>query len=189
MEFDRGGFEVIEWKKIDGYDHCYEVSNTGVVRNTDYRGTGNVRYLKPQIHYKGYLRVGLSIDGKQRHMRIHRLVAMAFLPNDQNKPQVNHIDENKRNNNSENLEWCTNKENVNHGSASKRMAESHRKAGTYQKLRELKSKPVKRTSLCGKVKVFPSLVSVEDDGFNKSSVASAMKRKNNVYRSYKWQYV
>ena len=64
---------------------------------------------------KGYERVNLKKDGIEKTMQVHRLVALAFLPNPQNKPEVNHIDENKENNNVDNLEWVTSKENANYG--------------------------------------------------------------------------
>ena len=62
----------------------------------------------------GYKIVWMNIKGKQKHYYLHRLIAEAFIPNPDNKPQVNHIDGNKTNNNVENLEWVTSKENVHH---------------------------------------------------------------------------
>ena len=72
------------------------------------------RYLKPQKNKNGYLKVRVNIEGKKMSFSIHREVAKAFIPNPENKPQVNHIDGNKGNNCVDNLEWCTNQENVNH---------------------------------------------------------------------------
>lgn len=102
------------WKFIKGYEGKYEVSNLGKVRSLDYSHTGLSKELKLNVNQKGYEYVVLCINGKTKYKLVHRLVLDAFLPNYFNKPQVNHIDGNKRNNKVENLEWCTAKENVHH---------------------------------------------------------------------------
>lgn len=99
----------VEWKLIEGFDGIYSVSNYGEVRNNR---TGKL--MKPRKNEKGYLRIGLTTNGKQKCMRVHRLVAQAFIPNPENKPEVNHIDFNKENNCVNNLEWVTCKENSDH---------------------------------------------------------------------------
>lgn len=99
----------VEWKLIEGFDGIYSVSNYGEVRNNK---TG--RLMKPIKNEKGYLRVGLTTNGKLKCMRVHRLVAQAFIHNPDNKPEVNHIDFNKENNCVSNLEWVTGKENTKH---------------------------------------------------------------------------
>ena len=104
-----------QWKDIAGYEN-YEVSTCGNVRN---KKTG--RLLKP-INKRGYNTVKLRKNGADKRLSIHRLVAETFIENPYNKPQVNHIDENKRNNIVENLEWCTNKENANHGTRNRRIS-------------------------------------------------------------------
>lgn len=97
------------WKDIEGYEDLYEVSDEGNVRN---KNTG--RILKPNKTHKGYLYVNLCKDGISKHKLIHRLVAQAFIPNPLNLLEVNHIDENKTNNNVENLEFCSRQYNVNY---------------------------------------------------------------------------
>lgn len=99
-------------------DDCYAVSNKGRVKSLARdvsNHTGIIhkpeRILKQQTDRKGYARVSL---GKRKNLAVHRLVAKAFIPNPQNKPQVNHIDGNKKNNCVENLEWCNNQENQIH---------------------------------------------------------------------------
>ncbi len=94
-----------KWKKIDGFDKYY-VSNRGRVKN---KKTGRV--LKPCVSSWGYLRHTLSLNGVTSVVRVHRLMALAFIPNPENKPTVNHIDGNKTNNSLDNLEWATYSEN------------------------------------------------------------------------------
>lgn len=102
------------WSSIEGYDY-YLVSNKGRVKSLKYLGHKGVeRILKPCVDGKGYLRIGLTKDGKKATMKVHRLVATAFIPKSYGKTEVNHIDGNKTNNAVENLEWCTTHENIQH---------------------------------------------------------------------------
>lgn len=109
-----------EWRAIPGYEGYYEVSSLGNVRSLDKEIKANLvnneyvnrtgRILK-QKEVKGYKTVSLCVDYEATTWRVHRLVAMAFIPNPDSKPQVNHIDGNPSNNCVNNLEWCTAKEN------------------------------------------------------------------------------
>ena len=96
------------WKDIEGFEQ-YQVSTWGRIRN---KHTGVL--LKPYYNKKGYLKVGLSKNGKSHKFRVNRLVAMAFIPNIFDLPQVNHKDGNKANNSFTNLEWVTDEENKRH---------------------------------------------------------------------------
>lgn len=89
-------------------DTNYKVDQFGIVYGL------NGKPLKPATDKKGYLRVGLTINKKLCTKKVHRLVATEFIPNPNNKPCVNHIDGNKKNNNISNLEWVTYKENTEH---------------------------------------------------------------------------
>ena len=94
-----------EWRDIDGYDGMYQVSDIGRVRSLKY---GKVRVLKPQKDNGGYLFVNLYRDRKMKHFLVHRLVAQAFIQNDdETKTQINHINEVKSENRVSNLEWCS----------------------------------------------------------------------------------
>lgn len=110
------------WKPIRGHEGLYAVSNLGRVKSLSTwmttKGGGlrksSSRILKPLSDFDGYYFVTLCKEGRQKHCRIHRLVAEAFLDNPEEWPQVNHVDGNKSNNRVENLEWCTAKENISH---------------------------------------------------------------------------
>lgn len=109
--------EVETFVKIDGFEN-YEVSNLGRVRNIE-----SGRVLKPRLHRDGYLVHGLYGYDKRKFLFLHRIIATAFIDNPEEKPCVNHIDENKLNNDLSNLEWCTVRENNIHGTRIKRIAE------------------------------------------------------------------
>lgn len=100
-----------QWKAIKGTNGDIEVSNYGRIRS-NLRTHGFI--LKAQKDNKGYLRISVTLNRTKQRYKVHRAVAMAFIPNPNNLPQVNHIDGNKENNSSFNLEWCTNKENARH---------------------------------------------------------------------------
>ena len=97
------------YKVLQGSYDCYAVSNLGNVKNlrTNY-------VLQPSIRKDGYKSVLLSKDGKKMSIRVHQLVAMYFLPKDEGRPHINHINGIKHDNRAENLEWVTHKENMVH---------------------------------------------------------------------------
>lgn len=97
------------WKVVEDLPR-YEISNHGRLRNKE---TGRV--LKTHVSKLGYEEINIRFNNTLHFRSIHRLVAKAFIQNPENKPEVNHIDENKLNNTVENLEWVTRKENLNHG--------------------------------------------------------------------------
>ena len=99
-----------EWRDIPGSESFYQVSNLGNVRSIRFN---KVRNMKSWDSH-GYRAVELCINNNRYTVRVHQLVALAFIPNPENKPEVNHKDRNRSNNNVENLEWVTQSENVAH---------------------------------------------------------------------------
>lgn len=108
-----------QWRFIKGFEYRYSVSTLGRVR-AETRICFNNRYgyytlkpklLKPCLNNKSYLTVTLAKNGRSFPRLVHRLVAEAFLLNPDNKPQINHIDGDRTNNNVDNLEWCSQSEN------------------------------------------------------------------------------
>jgi hypothetical protein len=104
------------WLPIIGYENCYKISNQGQVKSLSrsIRRTTPEKILKLQFNTKGYQMVTLYNETGRKQHAIQRLVAKAFIPNPENKPQVNHIDGDKTNNSVDNLEWSTSKENLDH---------------------------------------------------------------------------
>lgn len=111
----------------------YQVSNLGRVKSlvrTSFHSKGYVvqykeKILKQSFEKNGYVRIGLSRDGKTKSYYVHVLVASAFILNPDNLPEVNHIDENKMNNSVENLEWCNHSYNSNHGTRAERISKAN----------------------------------------------------------------
>lgn len=100
------------WKDVVGFEEYFQVSNLG---NVFSKRTNKI--LKQFIHDSGYVYLSTKIGGRNGKcycFKVHRLVAEAFIPNPDNKPEVNHIDLNKLNNFADNLEWSTSKENTKH---------------------------------------------------------------------------
>ena len=156
----------------------YQVSNLGNVRSLNYNKTKKIQHLKKVVNNKkGYLAVGLSKKGIFKIKTVHRLVAETFISNPNNLPQVNHIDENKLNNSVTNLEWCTNKYNINYGTRKERISEKKGRKiiqldkddniikvwnGTCQASRELK--------------------------INEGNIWEACNNKRKTAGKYKWKY-
>ncbi|MBS7066772.1 MAG: HNH endonuclease [Lactococcus lactis] len=119
---------TIEWRDIEGFEGQYMVSNTGLVKSLKGKTERIMKPRRKKIIKKdgsvelSYEELVLSNGGVPQSKLVHRLVAQAFIPNTENKPEVNHIDEDKGNNSVENLEWNTHEENSNHGTKNIRSA-------------------------------------------------------------------
>lgn len=111
------------WKDIKGYENIYQVNEKGEIKSLDrfiVKSNGVKEFKKGKFisstHNKrsNYLECHLSMNGKRKCYKVHRLVAETFIPNPSNHPVVNHKDGNRLNNNVDNLEWCTYSENLKH---------------------------------------------------------------------------
>lgn len=165
-----------EWGFPEGFKGIIEVSNTGRIINHNYRGRGLAKEIKPYLHH-GYFYISINIQGKPRTIGVHRLVAMAFIPNPENLPFVNHKDENPQNNNVDNLEWCTHQYNITYGTAIQRRSMSQ-------------SIPVIQLSLNGEfINRFPStLIASEATGITKAGISAACRGLQTQSHGYKWRY-
>ena len=184
--------ENIIWRPVVGYEGLYEVSNTGQVRSMNYNRTGVPGLLHPEVKKcKGslpYLRVIMHKDKRQKKFSVHRLVAQTFLPNPENKPEINHKDEDKTNNfvflnedgsvdkEKSNLEWKNHRDNLNHGTRNERVAKAL-------------SKRVLQLSLSGElIKEWPSTQECGRNGFNQGAVAACCRGEKPHYKGFLWMY-
>lgn len=131
--------DLEEWKPVLGYESLYEVSNLGNVRSlVGHNNFKRIKVLAKHLlgcgdrpkYYAVYL---YNRKGQRQSIKVHRLVAQAFIPNTDNLPCVNHKDENTLNNDVSNLEWCTKLYNVNYGTARTRAADKHKKRVAFYK--------------------------------------------------------
>lgn len=178
------------WKPVVGFEGLYEVSNTGKVKKGD-------RIKLTRVDKGGYETVCLFDHCKQKHMKVHRVVAMTFIPNPKNKRTVNHIDGNKLNNNVENLEWATHSENIIHANKMglRVVTEAQRKAASING---------KKTCALNRIK---TPVEAYNHPFDESEhcfesaheaarfvngspspIVACCKGKKKTYKGYMWRY-
>lgn len=112
------------WKDIKGYEGLYQVSDRGRIKSLANNKSKSEKIIKLREDKNGYLQVNLHKGNKSTTKKVHRLVAEAHIPNPCNKPYINHKDYKPSNNNVENLEWCTQKENIDY-SLSKPVYRNH----------------------------------------------------------------
>ena len=172
------------WKSIAGYEGLYQVSNLGRVKSLNYNHTGTDKILKPWKTHDGYLQVILCKDGHVKKFKVHRLVAKAFIPNPNNLETVNHKDEVKTNNTVGNLEWMSQRDNINYGTHNKRMAEANINHPKKSKVVQMFNKQTGEL-----LATFPSTHEAERvTGINNSSISKCCNGKYKSAGGYIWRY-
>lgn len=180
------------WLDIKDYEGLYQASNFGRVRSLDrivsYERYGEIVYkkqkgqiLKPYISNDGYYIVRLCKNKVSTPFLVHRLVAETFIPNPENKPCTNHLDEVKTNNRVDNLNWMTYKENSNWGTGVERQVQ--------KRINGKRSKVVERTSPDGNIDVWPSTRECERKTGIPSSMISRWCNGSNDISGHKWRYI
>lgn len=171
-----------QWKDIKDFVGLYKISNLGKVLSIK----RNI-VLHPELSSNGYLRVGLHKGGKVQNKSIHRLVAEAFIPNPENKPQVNHIDGNKQNNTTSNIEWATSSENIIH-----RFHTLGQKGVNFGKFGQL-NHTSKRVAQIKNDKIIAEYGSVREagriTGILPSTIHRCISGKYKHAGNYQWKYV
>lgn len=189
------------WKPIPSYEGRYSANEKGEIRSEDMpfdfiAGNKRIKYtkkgkiLKQTENSHGYLCVSIHKDGKQRVVQSHILIAKTFLPNPENKPQINHKDGNKKNNAIENLEWVTARENLLH--AFKTGLNPGSKPWTGKKGKNhCRSIPVIMCSLNGEeIQEFENMTFAANYlGVNSCShISQCAKGQRKSCGGYKWKY-
>jgi hypothetical protein len=148
-----------KWLPIIGFEGLYEISSKGNVKSLYFN---KERIMKPCKDGWGYLTAYIAKDNIKKRVKIHRFVALYFVPNQDKKPFVNHIDNNKLNNNAENLEWCTQKENIQHAIRQNRMVhgeQQHCCKLTSKDVLEIRESKLTHLELSKKYKVHSATIS------------------------------
>ncbi len=183
------------WKPIKGYPN-YEVSDLGRVRSLNWHNEGYTKCLYLKKHPRGYHQVELINQNGKKMVLVHRLVAEAFIPNPENKPQINHIDEDKQNNAVSNLEWCTRQQNMdayftNHPDKRRPLNERIKRPTKQQRLYPLRNK-----FLIGQFSMDGELIREWERArdiaitlnYNATSIWECCEGKRKTAYGYKWEY-
>ena len=176
------------WKPVVGYEGHYEVSNLGRVKSVERRarfvsknGKECTRRVRERIlhgteHYTQHrITVMLSIGSEKKRVNVHRLVAMAFIPNPNGYSEINHIDENPRNNRADNLEWCTRDYNMHYGTIQERIKATRKKRSVERR----NGSDVKR---------YEAVRYVDKDGFCTRGVYYSAE-SGRPYKGYYWRFI
>ncbi|MBZ3643535.1 HNH endonuclease [Enterococcus faecium] len=170
------------WRPIEGYEGLYEISNLGKIKS-NFRQGSTTDFLKISNNGNGYMMVRLCKNGKAKKYYLHRLLAQTFIDNPEDKPQVNHINENRSDNRLENLEWVTQKENNNHGNHNLNSAISKRSGKAKKNVQlDLDGNELGRFDF-----LIEAAKTVNGNSINISRAARNIRNRETAY-GYKWRY-
>lgn len=199
-----------EWRDIEGYEGLYQVSNDGRVKS--YKRNKNGKLLTNTTNNDGYLVVSLydSVNKKEIQKKVHRLVAEAFIPNPDNKPQIDHINTVRNDNRVENLRWCTQNENNNnpitknrcdaskigrkHSEITKKLFSQKRKGkkpsdkainASIEKKQKTVYQYDKNLNL---ITMYKSTRAAKQYGYDSSCISRCCNGLRQEYKGYKWSY-
>lgn len=158
-------------KAVVGYNGLYEVDNLGNIYSLK-----NNKILSQRNDQRGYLISTLYINGLKKTIKVHRIVANAFIDNKNNYPQINHIDGNKKNNCCENLEWCTGKQNLRHAKIN----------GLIKNINfdGFIAKNIKT----GEIIKFATQNDAESMGFDSSTISKCCRGTRKKHKGFTWSY-
>lgn len=154
------------WKTVEGFEN-YQVSNKGRIRNLNYGNLGYCKILKQGNNESGYALIQLHKNGKRYQRKMHRLIAKEFIPNPNNYPAIHHKNEIKDDNRVENLEWCTQKQNMEH-SFGKKIVGTNIETG--EKI------------------YFNSVSSTKEAGFEFRAVSACCNNRRKTHKGYTWRF-
>ena len=192
---------VMIWKTITGYPD-YEVSDTGQVRSKSrktrwaHHGKSGLSQRKTKIikqiprresQHLEYMQVSLYTNGIQKSINVHRIVAKEFVPNPDNKPQVNHKDGNGTNNHKNNLEWVTQSENTLH--AYRVLGRRPSAEGKFGKEHPTSKKVIQMDIEGNTIKEWGcAFDAVREAGFDSGGISRAARGENKTHKGYRWKY-
>ena len=179
------------WRDVVGYEGKYEISNMGRIRSLNYaHQKGKIQILKPYMD-KGYLRIKLGANGKKK--AIHKFVAEAFIPNVENKPEIDHINTVTTDNRVCNLRWVTKSENQNNPLTLKHKSEAikGRPLPKEQVMKMRETNPFKMEVICIETNIIYESASeaARQTGIPQGNISRACRKGGNMAGGYRWKYL